>query len=303
MTNKTEGASLQINSVLFENNQDDIWQTLVCLNRAADMAIASEVFSRISLNYGDCSKSPVFGHEFLKKARENMYALDRIEHVFFDENLGSAHGHNTLLEGVNAEYILVMNPDIRMEPTCLIEMAKHFSKSDCGMVEAKQLPIEHPKEFNEKTGETPWAATACAMFPTELLKSLGGFDWKTFFLYCDDVDMSWRIRLSGKVVIYEPAAVIFHDKRLGAGGAWQAGEAEKYFSAEAALLLAYKYSRDDIFENIANDFKASDDPVYAKALKSFEERKVKDELPERLDSAHKVAEFVNGAYAKHRYAI
>lgn len=301
MSTESNARVLQVNSVLFENRSEDVRRTIECLNRAADLAIARGAFSAVRLTYGDCSKSPILSKEFLDAVREDSDALESVEHVFFDKNMGSARGHNALLKDTAAPYTLVMNPDVRLAPTCLVELAKHMLSPDTGMVEAKQLPIEHPKAFNEKTGETSWAATACALFPTALLKALEGFDADTFFLYCDDVDVSWRIRLGGKKVIYEPAAIIFHDKRLGLGGHWQVGEAEKYFSAEAALLLAYKYSRNDIVNHIIADFKAAPDPVYARALKSFEDRKANNTLPATLDADHKVGQFIEGAYASHRF--
>lgn len=301
MSSEFEKGVLQVNSVLFENDTEAVRRTIECLNRAADLAIAGGVFSSVRLTYGDCSGAPILSEEFLGRVRGDSDALESIEYVFFHKNLGSARGHNTLLSDTNAEYTLVMNPDVRLAPTCLVELAKHMRSPEVGMVEAKQLPIEHPKVFNEKTGETSWAATACAIFPTKLLKSLEGFDADTFFLYCDDVDMSWRIRLDGKKVIYEPAAVIFHDKRLGVGGRWQVGDAEKYFSAEAALLLAYKYSRNDIVSHIIADFRSATDSVYARALKNFEDRKVSNTLPKTLDASHKVGQFIDGAYALHRF--
>ena len=141
------------------------------------------------------------------------------------------------------------------------------------MVEAKQLPIEHPKDYDRATGETSWAATACALLPADLLERLGGFDAETFFLYCDDVDLSWRVRLAGRTVVYQPSASVFHDKALGARGAWVAGEAERRFSAEAALLSAYKYDRDDIVAGALQYFGASDEPHLRAAVEEFGRRK------------------------------
>ena len=226
-----------------------------------------------------------------------------LDYRFFDVTLGSACGHNKLFQDTRADYVLIMNPDIMVAPNVLVELARPFLDGRAGMVEAKQLPIEHPKDYDRATGETSWAATACALLPAELLERLGGFDAETFFLYCDDVDLSWRVRLAGRTVVYQPSASVFHDKALGARGAWVAGEAERRFSAEAALLLAYKYDRDDIVAGALQYFGASDEPHLRAAVEEFGRRKASGALPRRIENAHKVAAFVDGAYSRHRFAL
>ena len=84
---------------------------------------------------------------------------------------------------------------------------------EVGMVEARQTPLEHAKEYNTKTGgETEWASTACTVFKTEVYNKINGFDAETFFLYCDDLDFSWRVRLAGYKIIYMPSAIVYHAK-------------------------------------------------------------------------------------------
>ncbi|KAF1691584.1 glycosyltransferase family 2 protein [Pseudoxanthomonas koreensis] len=299
----SELPTLRVHSILYGNEIERIKQAIEHLNRAADFCIAQRVFSKISLVYGDCSPSPVLDPEFVRSIEESCQAIDGFRHVYFNENLGSAQGHNRLLKDFEEDYVLIMNPDIMLAPNTLVELAKAYGSKGVGMVEARQLPIEHPKEYDPKTGETSWAATACALIPGEVIKELNGFDSDTFFLYCDDVDFSWRVRLSGKKVIYRASAVVYHDKRLGAKGAWVPGEAEKYYSAEAALLLAHKYSREDIVRRIIGFFRNSPEPHFQKAVESYESRENSGTLPQPIDLDHKVGVFVNDAYAKHRFSM
>ena len=72
------------------------------------------------------------------------------------------------------------------------------------MTEARQTPVEHHKEYDPQTGVTSWAATALAMIPYAVFQEVGGFDEKTFFMYCDDVDFSWMVREAGYQIIYGP---------------------------------------------------------------------------------------------------
>ncbi|MBS3726712.1 hypothetical protein JLDANKMP_02185 [Stenotrophomonas sp. PE591] len=293
---------LRVHSILYGNEPHRISQAVAHLERAAHVALEQGVFDSVELAYGDCSPGDELRGTVLAQARENS-ALAGVEYHFFDANLGSAHGHNRLLNIGNSEFVIIMNPDIMMAPNAIVELARVFSDEKVGMAEAKQLPIEHPKQYDVATGDTSWAATACTLISREVLRALEGFDHQTFFLYCDDVDFSWRVKLAGYRVLYCPAAAAFHDKRLGDGGEWNVGWAEKYYSAEAAMLLAYKYSRQDLAEEIHSYFKNSGDAVWLKAADEYARRKVAGELPAQLDPAHKVAVFTNGAYANHRFGM
>jgi len=295
--------SLRVQSVLFGNEARDIRRTLANLSRAAELAAGSGDFSYVAVAYGDCSPVPVFSeHEFAEIREKHKNHLD-ISYQFFGANLGSARGQNTLLEQMEQDFVLIMNPDVVVSPNVFSELKRPFEGRDIGLVEARQLPIEHPKSYDASTGETSWAATACAMIPKEILRTVGHFDNESFFLYCDDVDFSWRIRLAGHKVIYQPTAAVFHDKRLSVEGGWVTTFAERYYSAEAALFLTYKWSRGDLTEQILRDFRASGVDHLLKAVGSFEKRRAAGALPPQIDEKHNIAQFVQGNYSTHRFVM
>ena len=296
--------TLQVDSILYQNEPARIRKTISHLNRAADLAIASGALSSVELVYGDCSPRAVLNDGCLWEVSSESYALRQIRYRVFRRNLGSALGHNLLGRRATSDYILVMNPDVLLAPDALIELMKPFADPGVGMTEARQLPIEHPKAFDPTTGATSWATTACAMTPTRVLKELGGFDHKTFFLYCDDVDYSWRVRLQGMKVVFCNNAVVFHDKRLGHDGGWMPGKAEQYYSAEAALMMAHKYSRPDIVADILRTYVGSGVDFLEKAAATYQRRKDAGLVPTPIDPGHRVAEFIgNGQYGRHRYEL
>jgi GT2 family glycosyltransferase len=139
------------------------------------------------------------------------------------------------------------------------------------------------------------------MVPRKLYAELGGLDAETFFLYCDDVDFSWRLRLAGYTVVHRRSAPVFHDKRLNKDGGWMPTPAERYYSAEAALLLAFKYSRPDICESHFDNFIKSEDETLLKAAAAFELRRKTGRLPIPIDADHRVAEFIDGNYGPRRF--
>jgi GT2 family glycosyltransferase len=289
-----------VQSVLYNNNPGAVRRAVTSLSRSAELGLHAGVLSRVSLYLGDSSPLPCLSQAQVQEMQSDTLTIN---YDPFGANLGSAKGHNRLAQINDAEFMVIQNPDVVVSPRTLEILAGAFRTPGIGMAEAKQLPIEHPKDYDPLTGETSWAATACVMFPAALFHKIGGFDADSFFLYCDDLDFSWRVRLSGYKVIFQPAATVFHDKRLSVEGKWMPSAAESYYSSEAALFLAHKWSRPDLVEGYLKIFERSDDENLRKAHDVFIDRRLSGTLPPPLDPEHKIALFINGAYAKHRFAL
>ncbi|MFM0349763.1 glycosyltransferase family 2 protein [Paraburkholderia sp. RL17-347-BIC-D] len=295
--------SVQVQSILYHNEPVAIERAVTSMARSAELAVRAGACSRVRVRLGDCSPVPIFSAGDIERLGNQIGSALELEYRFFDGNLGSARGHNCLAEQTDLDFVVIQNPDAVASPRLLERMIGCFKAARTGMVEAKQLPIEHPKEYDTTTGETLWASTACAMIPTFLLKQLGGFDADSFFLYCDDVDFSWMVRNAGYRVIFQPAAFVFHDKRLADDGGWPTSAAERYYSAEAAMILAYKWSRKDLAESICAYFKSNGADHERKAALEYERRRDAGLLPAQLDPKHKIGYFVDHLYSKHRYAL
>lgn len=292
---------LRVQCIVYELPPDKALRTAEYVDCAVGHALAAGLISGASLAFGDCSPSPAFLDSELAVAKTQFAHLTDVTTTNFGENLGHGGGQNRLLAASGSDLTLILNPDILVAPTLLIELMGALQRPGVGLVEARQLPSEHPKDFDPTTGSTSWGSGACLLAKTSVLRELGGFDADTFFLYCDDVDLSWRARLAGYDVVYQPTAVCFHDKRLSDKAGWIAGPAERYYSAEAGLLLAHKYSRPDLCDKYLKVFRASRDTNLLKAAKEFDTRKSQGRLPTPIDAGHTVAQFIDGGYAKHRF--
>lgn len=295
--------TIQVQSILFNNEREALLRSLESLERAVDLAVGVGAASRIWVVYGDCSPQPCLNDSEIRDIQSRFSPTFQFAYHFFDQNLGSARGHNTLGLEAEADYLLIQNPDVVVSPRLFQNLLVPFKSNKVGMVEAKQLPIEHPKDYDVHTGETGWATTACALIPTGIFRKIGGFDADSFFLYCDDVDFSWLVREQGYKVIFQPSAVVFHDKRLADSGSWLPSSAERYYSAEAACLLAYKWSRPDLAQKYLDHFSAHGDDFQKKASIEVKRRIEAGLLPPAHDSQHKIAEFVGYMYTKHRFAL
>jgi hypothetical protein len=97
--------------------------------------------------------------------------------------------------------------------------------------------------------------------------------------------------------------VVFHGKSLSATGGWIPTEAERYYSAEAALLVAHKWSRDEMVTRLLEDFESGDDDNHRRAAAEFRRRQDEGELVPQRDAGHSIGLFVEGQYAPHRYVL
>ncbi len=297
--------TLQVQSVIYHNEKDSLIRALESLANAVRVnRNTSRELGDVTVHYGDASKEPVLTDDEIRAFETRFADYFQFKYTFFNENTGSAKGHNRLGESCTSDYMMIMNPDVVVCPSLFGGMLAPLmdERSEAGMTEARQTPVEHPKEYDRETLETAWAATACAIFSTKLFRQLNGFDSDTFFLYCDDVDFSWRVRLAGKKVIYRPDCPVFHAKRLTVTGNWQPTSAEVYYSQEAALLMAYKWSNHDRFKKLYKQF-SNGDEVGKRVIARFEQLKAEGKLPQQLDPRHKVATFIGDNYAENRYIL
>ncbi len=308
MTTMTVGApTLRVQTVLYRPTSGDIDRLTRGFTAAARFARARGTFGVITLAIGDASPQPVIGpaleQALVVACREA--GIDDLQYVFYDENQGSAKGQNTLFElrDPGTDFVFVVNPDLYLCPDVLCELLIPFDNPEVGIVEARQLPLEHPKDFDPVDGTTSWASGACMMVRAEVVEEIVGFDAESFFLYCDDVDFSWRARLAGYRIVHRPSARVFHDKRMSANGRLEVSETERYYAAESSLLMAWKYSRLDLVTEWTEELLASSHPEHPKAARTFVERLRAGRLPTQIDPAHSVAEFIGHYYGPYRFGV
>ncbi|MBU1177599.1 glycosyltransferase family 2 protein [Patescibacteria group bacterium] len=181
--------------------------------------------------------------ESIKYARNNYPAVKIIP---CSKNHGFAEGNNigirVAFNKYNPKYIVTLNNDTKVDPVWLQKLVEQAAQDDkIGACGSKILFHENPKLINsvglipfldgqsedrgifqKDTGqfeqeEEVFGVNACAtLYRADLLKKIGLFD-ADYFLYCEDTDLVWRIRLAGYRALYVPAAKVWHKQSITTG--------------------------------------------------------------------------------------
>lgn len=294
--------TLRIQTVLYQSTLGQLWRLSNGLDAAAKHVIDSGLVERLDWALGDSSPSPVAGQPDVDDIASTCGSLNSITYEFFAANLGSSGGQNQLAEGHASDLLLVLNPDTYVSPTALTELVRVMdSDQNIGIVEPRQIPLEHPRFYDPITGDTSWASGFCMLIRRSLFDVVGGFDSTNFLLHCDDVDLSWRVRLAGFRVVVAPFATVFHDKRPEIDNPWPAPDHEVYHSALGRLMLARRWGRPDVVQQTVVGIESGTNEIQKAALAAFRERSAVGEIPDPEPDADKVAQFIDGEYARHRF--
>ncbi len=156
-------------------------------------------------------------------------------------NTGFAGGVQAGLARVDTPYVALLNNDAQAEPGWLEALVKTLDDDstlaavtsrmllvepagvinnagvgikadgygyDLGLGEADGPDFDQPREVFGFSG-------GAAALRTEVARDLGGFA-ERFFLYYEDTDLSWRLRLAGHRIDYQPAAIVRHQHSASA---------------------------------------------------------------------------------------
>ena len=142
----------------------------------------------------------------------SLRSSENIEVV--DKNIdGFAPANNALAKiaekKTHPQYFLFLNPDTEIFPSALTELILAADEGKTFCVDGHQWPLEHPKWFDSETKETSWCSGCCLLVRAKEFINWGGFR-ESFFMYAEDVDLSWRAWEAGYQCRYAPKALCVH---------------------------------------------------------------------------------------------
>ncbi len=187
---------------------------------------------------------------------------DKYRNILYLENdtkKGFAQNNNIGINKSSGEKVLLLNPDIILKNNSIYHLYKYLkNNSAVGICGAKLLNLDGSlqyssrrfptikstiirrtplrwfidsnkitkshlmKEWNHNQNrQVDWVLGACMLIDKELIKSIGMLD-ENFFLYCEDIDLCYRLKLLGYPTMYVSNAIMYHEH--------QAESDKKFFS-------------------------------------------------------------------------
>lgn len=161
------------------------------------------------------------------------------------DNRGFGAGHNTVIDRLDSDYHVIINPDIIVRDDVISQMAEYMdAHPEIGMLSPSiKFPDGRPQILGKKIPHLRYLvasrmrneadpgkllreyamldcdlskptdienATGCFMFiRTDLFKKLGGFD-ERYFMYFEDCDLTRSVNLDSRTV-YFPDATVYHE--------------------------------------------------------------------------------------------
>ncbi|MFB5674635.1 glycosyltransferase family 2 protein [Paenibacillus terreus] len=165
---------------------------------------------------------------------------DRLQLVRNAENTGFAPAHNQGIHLSSADYIVVLNPDVTLEPDYigkLVEVLEGDKSigSATGMLLRKEKPelldstgitmnsarrafdrgAGQPSSQWRESGDVFGVSGAAAVYARRMVDDVsieGEFFDSSFFAYKEDVDVAWRASLLGWGAYYRADALGYHER-------------------------------------------------------------------------------------------
>jgi len=182
-------------------------------------------------------------------------------YVQLEKNIGFAAANNIAARQSSAPFFVCLNPDAFPRPEWLSRLLSVFDqRPDVAAAGSLQLCDDDPRLI-DGAGDCYWAgglpyrslhgqplprqfhrgeafsacAAACA-FRRSAFDAVGGFD-ESFFCYCEDVDLGFRLRLAGWKMVQANDAIVHH---VGGGSSAQQSDFARYYGARNSIWTFMK---------------------------------------------------------------
>jgi len=161
----------------------------------------------------------------------------RVNLINSKDNLGFAGGNNIGIKKAisdKSDYIFLLNPDTIIDQNCLGKLVEkadgetilqplillHDGKQKTDLINSAGnilnfLGFSYCGSYKKKRSEIisdkdiPVASGAAMFIPVKIIKKIGAFD-ESFFMYHEDVDLSWRAMIAGHNIRLTRDSLIWH---------------------------------------------------------------------------------------------
>lgn len=195
-------------------------------------------------------------------SKNSFYDIINIKVIQIDKNIGFGRATNAAAELADGEHLLIINPDVLMTDNNYLSLMYQFiiKNQDYGVISSNILGdnghdmCEHYNyEFSENFGyknEICWFQGSLLFIRKNLFKEINGFD-DDYFMYCEDVDICYRIKKRGLPLIKNEELSVYHK-----GGSSEPVREHDFYRRwhKSRILFMHKHYNKNEFNEFINDF-------------------------------------------------
>lgn len=200
---------------------------------------------------------------FLKQ----LYPQIRI--ILLDQNYGYARGYNEALKQVIADYYMLLNSDVEVQPSWLEPMAAlletdkqigacqpkllsyknrnffEYAGAAGGWIDKYGYPFAKGRIFDVSeedkgqyngTAQVFWASGAALFVRSSAFHACNGFD-EYFFAHQEEIDLCWRLQLAGYTIYCCSDATVYH---VGGGTLPKGNSGKTFLNFRNNHIMLYK---------------------------------------------------------------
>ena len=189
--------------------------------------------------------------------------------IRLDSNYGYAGGYNRALKEIEAEYYILLNSDVEVEPAwaeklitfmemhpdvgaCQPRIRSYYNRDSFeyagaagGYIDRLGYPfcrgrifdtIENDNGQYDDVREVFWASGSCMVVRGAAFDQCDGFD-ESFFLHMEEIDLCWRMQNAGYTISYFPHSVVWH---VGGGTLGYGSPSKIYYNFRNSLIMLAK---------------------------------------------------------------
>ncbi len=189
--------------------------------------------------------------------------------IQLNENYGFAKGYNVALQQVQADYYLLLNSDVKVEPDWVTPMVQLLQSNSSIAACQPKVRSYHRPEYFEYAGAAGgwidcygypfamgrvfdicekdegqyntaspifWATGAALFIRSAVFHEAGGFD-NYFFAHQEEIDLCWRIQLLGFKIYSCPTSIVYH---VGGGTLPKGNSLKTYLNFRNNNIMLYK---------------------------------------------------------------
>jgi GT2 family glycosyltransferase len=189
--------------------------------------------------------------------------------ILLPQNFGFAKGYNEALQQVAADYYVLLNSDVEVQPDWVqpvidlmeadtrigacqpkILMEQHrnlfeYAGAAGGWIDFLGYPFARGRIFDTCEADKGqydavqpvfWASGAAMFVRASVYHACDGLD-EYFFAHMEEIDLCWRIQLAGHRVMVCPQSVVYH---VGGGTLPKGNERKVYLNFRNNLIMLWK---------------------------------------------------------------